>query len=209
MGFRESALTRLRRYRGEADRSIGLVREVEDITRRFSGRLFGGLEHAAALGREAGFEIEASHTGALFVLGVTVAPGMEARAEFGTVGSAAAEADEDLMHEELSRYSLDPSGYSGRVLGWSRAVGEGPCQVFAVYRDGTWKTKGAFVARSRGRMDDPDEVIDGFCLGILGRLVDRAATTGGVGRRWSDARGYDLARYLEGEDAPTERRLPG
>ena len=209
MGFRESALTRLRRYRGEVDRSLRLVREAEDVTRRFSGRLFGGLEHAAALGREAGFEIEASHTGELLVLGVTVAPGMEARAEFGLVGGAAAEADENLMHEELSRYSLDPSGYSGRVLGWSQTVGEGPCQTFAVYRDGVWKTKGVFVARARGRVDDPDEVIDGFCLRILGRLIDLAATTGGVGLRWSDASGYALARFLDGEGAPTERRLPG
>ena len=209
MGFRESALTRLRRYRGEADRSLGLVGEAEDVTRRFSGRLFGGLEHAAVLGREAGFEIEASRTGGLFVLGVTAGPGMEARTEFGLIGGAAAEADEDLMHEELSRYSLDPSGYSGRVLGWSRAVGEGPCQTFAVYRDGVWKTKGVFVARARGKVDDPDEVIDGFCLRVLGRLIDLAAMTGGVGLRWSDARGYDLARYLEGADAPTERRLPG
>jgi hypothetical protein len=209
LGFRESALTRLRRYRGEADRSLELVREVEDVTRRFSGRLFGGLDHAAALGREAGFEIEASRTGELLILGVTVAPGVGARAEFGPVGGAAAEVDEDLMHEELSRYSLDPSGYSGRVLGWSRAVGEGPCQIFAVYRDGVWKTKGVFVARARGRVGDPDDVLNGFCLRILGRLIDLAATTGGVGRRWSEAGGYALARYLEGEDAPTERRLPG
>lgn len=209
MGFRDSALTRLRRYRGEADRSLELVREAEDAARRFSGRLFGGLEHAAVLGREAGFEIEASHTGGLFVLGVAVAPGMEAQSEFGLIGGAAAEADEDLMHEELSRYSLYPSGYSGRVLGWSRAVGEDPCQTFAVYRDGVWKTKGVFVAKARGRVDDPDDVLNGFCLRILGRLIDLAATTGGVGRRWSDARGYDLARYLDGEDAPTDLRLPG
>ena len=113
------------------------------------------------------------------------------------------------MHEELSRYSLDPSGYSGRVLGWSLAVGEDPCQAFAVYRDGVWKTKGVFVARARGRVDDPDEVVGGFCLRILGRLIDLAATTGGVGRRWSDASGYDMARYLGGEEAPTELRLPG
>jgi hypothetical protein len=209
LGFRESALTRLRRYRGEADRSLGLALEVGDATRRFSGRLFGGLEHAAVLGREAGFEIEASHTGGLFVLGVVLAPGAEARVGLGVVGGAAAEADEDLMHEELSRYSLDPSGYSGRVLGWSRAVGESPCQTFAVYRDGVWKTKGVFVARARGKVDDPDEVINGFCLRILGRLIDLAATTGGVGRRWSDAGGYDMGRYLGGEEAPTELRLPG
>ncbi len=42
------------------------------------------------------------------------------------------------MHEELSRYVLDPSGYSGRILGWSEQVGESPCQIFAVYRDGLW-----------------------------------------------------------------------
>jgi len=209
LGFRDSALTRLRRYHGEADRSLGLAREVGDVTRRFSGRLFGGFEHAAVLGREAGFEIETYHTGGLFVLGVVLTPGAEARVGFGVVGGAAAEADEDLMHEELSRYSLDPSGYSGRVLGWSRAVGEDPCQTFAVYRDGVWKTKGVFVARARGRVGDPDEVVDGFCLRILGRLIDLAATTGGVGRRWSDARGYDMARYLGGEEAPTELRLPG
>ena len=209
MGFGESALTRLRRYRREVDRSLGLVREVEGLKRRFSGRLFGGLEHAAVLGREAGFEIGASHTGTLFSLDVTVAPGMEARAEFGPVGGAAAEAEEDLMHEELSHYSLDPSGYSGRILCWSRTVGEGPCQIFAVYRDGVWKTKGVFVAKARGKVDDPDEVINGFCLRILGKLIDLAATTGGVGRRWSDARGYDLARYLEGDEVPTDLRLPG
>ena len=125
------------------------------------------------------------------------------------VGGAAAETDEDLMHEELSRYSLDPTGYSGRVLGWSRAVGEDPCQTFAVYRDGIWKTKGVFVARARGNVDDPDDVLGGFCLRILGRLIDLAATTGGVGRRWSDTGGYDLARYAVGDAAPTELRLPG
>jgi len=208
VGFRESALARLRRYRGESDRSLEIAREVGEMTRRFSGRLFGGLEHAAVLGREAGFEIEASNKGGLFVLGVTVAPGMEARVGLGVVGAAAAEADEDLMHEDLSRYNLDPSGYSGRLLGWSRLVGEDPCQTFAVYRDGVWKTKGVFVAKARGKVDDPDEVIDGFCLRILGRLIDLAATTGGVGRRWSDVRGYDLARFLDGEEAPTKLRLP-
>lgn len=208
MGFEESALTRLRRYRGEADRSLELARGIEDVTRRFSERLFGGLEYAAVLAREAGFEVEASNVGGFFSLGVTVAPGMEAGVEFGVVGEVAAETDEDLMHEDLSRYSLDPSGYSGRVLGWSRSVGEGPCQTFAVYRDGVWKTKGVFVAKARGKVDDPDEVLNGFCLRILGRLIDVAATTGGVGRRWGNTDGYDLAGYVDGEAAPTELRLP-
>lgn len=208
MGFEESALARLRRYRGEADRSLELARETENVTRRFSERLFGGLEYAAALAREAGFEIEASNVGGFFSLGVTVAPGMETGVEFGVVGGVAAETDEELMHEELSRYSLDPSGYSGRVLGWSRSVGHGPCQTFAVYRDGVWKTKGVFVAKARGKVDDPDDVLNGFCLRILGKLIDLAATTGGVGRRWGDTDGYGLAGYVDGEAAPTELRLP-
>lgn len=209
MGFEESALTRLRRYRAEADRSLDLARETGDVTRLFSERLFGGLEHAAVLAREAGFGAEASRVGGFFALGITVAPGMEAGVELGMPGGVAAETDEDLMHEELSRYSLDPSGYSGRVLGWSRTVGEGPCQTFAVYRDGIWKTRGVFVAKARGRTDDPDDVLNGFCLRIIGRLIDLAATTGGVGRRWGDAEGYGLARYIDGEAAPTQLRLPG
>ncbi len=208
MGFEESALTRLRRYRGEADRSVGFTREIGGVTRRFSERLFGGLEYAAVLAREAGFEVEASRVGGFFALGVTVAPDMEARVEFGVPGSVAAEVDEDLMREELSSYSLDPSGYSGRVLGWSRAVGEEPCQTFAVYRDGVWKTKGVFVAKARGGVEDPEDVLNGFCLRILGRLVDHAATTGGVGRRWGAVGEYGLARYVDGEAAPTELRLP-
>ncbi len=208
MGFEESALTRLRRYRGESDRSLGLIRETEDTTRRFSGRLFAGLEYSAALGRDAGFEVEASLTGGLFTLEVAVAPGMGARLDLGQLQGAAAEADEDLMHEELSRYNLDPSGYSGRILGWSREVGEGPCQTFAVYRDGVWKTRGVFVAKARGKVDDPDDVLSGFCLRILGRLIDLAATTGGVGRRWSGTEAYHLTRYAGGEPAPTELRLP-
>lgn len=206
MGFEESALARLRRYREEADRTLGLMREVEETTQRFCERLFGGLEYAAALAREAGFEVQAES--ARDTLALRLPAPEPVRVTFGAVAGAAAEKDEDLMHEELSRYVLDPSGYSGRIVGFSENTGEAPCQTFAVYRDGLWKTKGAFVAKARGKVDDPDEVIDGFCLRILGRLIDLAATTGGVGRRWSDVRGYDLARYVDGEEAPTELRLP-
>ena len=183
MGFEDSALTRLRGYREEADRSLALMREAEETTRKFAGRLFSGLEYTAALGRQAGFEVEAAHT--KDVLNLSVEAGLDAEAEvtFGVLRGAAAETDEDLLHEELSRYSLDPSGYSGRILGWSSAAGEDVCQTFVVYRDGVWKTKGLFVARARGKVDDPDEVvIHGFCLRILGRLVDLAGLTGGVGR---------------------------
>ena len=207
MGFEESALTRLKRYREEADRATGLEREAEEAARRFSERLFGGLEYAAALGRQAGFGVEAASSGQIFVLRAVAGPGSEAEVTFGLLNGAAAETDEDLMHEELSRHSLDPSGYSGRVLGWSGEVGGEPCQIFAVYRDGVWKTKGIFVARARGRVDDPDEVLNGFCLRILGRLVDLAATTGGVGRKWA-AGPYALRDLLEGRDHPTELRLP-
>ena len=58
MGFEESALARLRRYREEADVSLELVREVETMARRFFGRISAGLEYTAVLGRQAGFEIE-------------------------------------------------------------------------------------------------------------------------------------------------------
>ncbi|HKH75650.1 MAG TPA: hypothetical protein VKA51_01710, partial [Rubrobacteraceae bacterium] len=82
-----------------------------------------------------------------------------------------------------------------------------PCQVFAVYGDGVWKTRGLFVAKARGRVGDPDEVLNGFCLRILGRLVDLAALTGGAGRRWADG-SYTLRDHLEGRAFPTTTRFP-
>ncbi len=205
MPFDESALARLRRYREEADRSLGQIREAEAIARRFAERLFAGLEHTAALGRQAGFEIETTYAGD--VLDVRAEPGPWAGVSFGVVPGAAAETDEDLMHEELSRYSLDPSGYSGRVLGWSEEAGGAPCQTFAVYADGVWKTRGLFVAKARGRVDDPADIINGFCLRIVGRLIDLAFLTGGAGRRWTDEP-YSLRDLLEGRRAPTSLRWP-
>ncbi len=207
MGFEDSALTRLRRYRSEADRSLSLMREAEEATRKFSDRLFGGLEYTAALGRQAGFEVETAYTKDIFNLRVVSGPDSEAEATFGILRGAAAETDEDLMHEELSRYSLDPSGYSGRVLGWSEAAGEDACQTFTVYRDGVWKTKGLFVALARGKAEDPDEVMNGFCLRILGRLIDFAALTGGAGRRWADEP-YTLPDLVDGRSFPRETRFP-
>jgi hypothetical protein len=205
VGFEESALERLRRYREEASRSLIRAREAEEITRRFSERLFGGLEYTAALGRKADFEVETVREKGAFALRVSAGPGAEARATFALLPGAAAESDEDLVHEDLSRYSLDPSGYSGRILGFSEAAGEDACQVFAVYRDGVWRTKGLFVEKARGNIDDPDEVLNGFCLRILGRLIDLAAPTGGAGRRWA-AGPYSLADLLEGERFPTDTR---
>ena len=207
MGFEESALARLRRYREEADRSLEIRREIEETAQRFSGRLFAGLEYAAALGREVGFGMEVEREGDVLVLRVEAAPGTEARLTLGLLKGAAAETDEDLMHEDLSRYSLDPSGYSGRVLGWSEDAGGQPCQTFAVYRDGVWKTKGLFVAKARGRVNDPDEVLNGFCLRILGRLVDLAALTGGAGRKWAKAP-FTLLDLLSGKEHPMETRWP-
>jgi hypothetical protein len=205
MGFEESALARLGRYREEADRSLGLVREAEEAARAFSRRLFGGLEHVAALTREAGFAVETAHDGEVFNLRFAAGPDAEAGLTFGLPGGAAAETDEDLLHEELSRYTLDPSGYSGRILGFSETVGEGYCQVFAAYRDGVWRTKGLLVEKARGRVDDPEEVLNGFCLRILGKLVDLAAPTQGAGRRWSEGP-YALADLLEGKGFPTVTR---
>ena len=208
MGFEESALTRLRRYREEADRTLAIRGKIEETTGRFSERLFAGLELTAALARRAGFGVEAERAKNVLVLRAEAAPGAgEARAAFGLLSGTAAETDEDLMHEELSRHTLDPAGYSGRILGWSEAAGEEPCQVFAVYGDGVWKTRGLFVAMARGRVDDPDDVLNGFCLRILGRLIDLAATTGGVGRRWADGP-YALPDLLSGRAHPTELRWP-
>ena len=207
MGFEDSALTRLHRYREEADRSLALMREAEEVTRRFAERLFSGLEYTAALGRQAGFEIEAAHTKDVLNLGVKAGPDAEAEITFGVLRGAAAETDEDLMHEELSSYNLDPSGYSGRILGWSAAADDGVCQTFAVYRDGVWKTKGSFVAQARGKVDDPDEVIHGFCLRILGRLVDLAGLTGGAGHHWGEEP-CTLRDHLGGRALPKLRRWP-
>ena len=207
MGFEESALTRMRRYREEADSSLGEIQDVEATARRFFGRLSAGLEYTAVLGRQAGFEIETAYAGGALALRVVAGPGCEAEVSFGVVPGAAAETDEDLMHEELSRYSLEPSGYSGRILGWSAEAKDAPCQTFAVYRDGVWKTKGHFVKVARGRVDDPDDVLNGFCLRILGRLIDLASLSGGAGRRWTDEP-YALRDLLEGKRAPTTLRWP-
>jgi hypothetical protein len=207
LGLEESALARLRRYREEADVSLELIREAEEAARHFSSRLFAGLEYTAVLGRQAGFEIDTTYAGGALHLRAVAGPGREAGVSFGVVPGAAAETDEDLMHEELSRYSLEPSGYSGRILGWSTEAGDTPCQIFAVYRDGVWKTKGLFVSRARGRVDDPGDVLNGFCLRILGRLIDLASLSGGAGRRWTDEP-YALKDLLEGRQAPTTLRWP-
>jgi hypothetical protein len=96
-------------------------------------------EYAATLGREAGFEVEVGRGRGTFTLVVSAGSGAEEEeATFGLLDGAAAETDEDLMHEDLSRYVLEPSGYSGRILSFSRSAGDRPCQVFAVYRDGLW-----------------------------------------------------------------------
>jgi hypothetical protein len=205
MGLEESALARLKRYRAEADLSLNLMLEAEEAARQFSRRLFGGLEYTAALGRQAGFAVETGYEQEIFVLRAVAGPGAEAGVAFGLLGGAAAETDEDLMHEELSRYTLDPSGYSGRVLGFSEADGEGPCQVFAVYSDGAWRTKGVLVEKARGRVDDSDEVFNGFCLRILGRLLDLAAPTKGAGRRWAEGP-YALEDLRSGARFPTQTR---
>jgi hypothetical protein len=205
MDFQESALVRLARYREELNRALDLMREAEEAARRFSGRLFGSLEYVAALGRESGFEIGTEREREAFTLRVIAGPGAEARVTFGLLKGAAAETEDDLVHEELSRYNLDPAGYSGRILGFSEQAGEEPCQVFAVYRDGVWRTRGLLVQKARGRVEDPDAVLNGFCLRMLGRLIDLATPTGGSGRRWAGGP-YTLADLLEGKRAPTETR---
>ena len=205
MGFEKSALLRLGRYREQASHSLSLMQEAQDAASLFSLRLFGGLEQVARLAREAGLAVDTGYEGEVFNLRVTVDPGWEAGLALGPLEGAAAETDEDLMHEELSRYTLDPSGYSGRIVGFSETTGEEPCQVFAVYRDGAWRTKGLLVEKARGRVNDPDDVLNGFCLRMLGRLVDLAAPTQGAGRRWAKSP-YALQDLLGGRRFPTETR---
>lgn len=205
MSFESGALERLNRYREKADRTVSLSQEAEEQARRFSEKLFDGLQRVSGLGQQAGFAIEAERGEGLLTVWLAAGPGSAAEVCFGHVPGAAAEKDEDLMHEELSGYVLDPSGYSGRVLGWSANVGAEPCQVFAVYRDGLWKAKGVFVEKARGKVDDPQEVMGGFCLRILGRLVDLAAPTEWAGRRWSSGP-YTREDLLKGTLPPTETR---
>jgi hypothetical protein len=205
MGFEDSALTRLRRYREEAERSLAFVREAHEAAEHFAQRLYGGLEYTSGLARSAGFEVSCRRGGDR--LEVCIEEVDRVGLTLGVLEEVAAESEEELMHPELSRWTLEPSGYSGRILGWSGAAGEGPAQIFAVYRDGLWRTRGLFVERSQGRTDDPEEVINGFCLRILGRLIDLAALTGGVGKNWGD-REYSLSEYLEGESFPTSLRPP-
>jgi hypothetical protein len=207
MGFEESALERLGRYREEADRSLDAVRAAEATARRFADRLFAGLEYTAVLGRQAGFEIQSTYAGGALDLRAVAGRNAEAGVSFGVLPGAAAETDEDLMHEELSRYSLEPSGYAGRILGWSEDAPGEPCQIFAVYADGVWKTSGLFVAKARGNVEDPNDVINGFCLRIVGRLIDIASLTGGAGRRWTDEP-FSLKDLLEGRRLPTALRWP-
>jgi hypothetical protein len=80
--------------------------------------------------------VEVKREGNVLILRVEAATGTKAQLALGLLKGAAAETDEDLMHEELSRYSLDPSGYSDRILGWSEEVEATACQTFAVYGDG-------------------------------------------------------------------------
>lgn len=197
-------MARLRRYRAEADESLRTRRGIEEVARRFSERLFDGMEYTAALGRNAGFGVEVERTSDVLVLLAEAGSG-ETRATFALVPGTAAETDEDLMHERLSSHLLDPSGYSGRILGWSEDAGEAACQTFAVYGDGVWKTVGVFVEKARGKVEDPDDVLRGFCLRILGRLMDNAALTGGAGRRWSQEP-FALTELLSGKQHPTELR---
>lgn len=204
MGFEESLRPRLERYRREADETLRHTSAAEDAAGEFSIRFFDGLRYTASLLKEAGFEIEVEMGDGFVRVSLEAGPGAASEAVFGLVRGVAAETDEYLMHEELSRHTLDPAGYSGRVLGWAGTQDE-PCQIFAVYADGVWRTRGLFVEKSRGRIDDPDEVLWGFCARALGRLVDLAAPTPGSGRVWKDTP-YTLEDFTQGKEPPTRTR---
>ena len=61
------------------------------------------------------------------------------------------------------------------------------------------------MEKARGRVDDPDEVLNGFCLRVLGRLLDLSAPTGGSGRRWGEDP-YTPADLRDGKMFPTQTR---
>ena len=54
-------------------------------------------------------------------------------------------------------------------------------------------------------MDASDEILNGLCLRVLGRLVDLAVPTEGSGRRWGEGP-YTLADLRKGKRFPTETR---
>ena len=101
MGFEESALARLRRYREEADVSLELIREAEEAARHFSSRLFAGLEYTAVLGRQAGFEIDTTYAGGALDLRAVAGSGREAGVSFGVVPGAAAETGRASCRERV------------------------------------------------------------------------------------------------------------
>lgn len=205
MGFEEGAVSRFKRYRRDADQTLEDIKLAEEAAKKLSGRLFDGLEHCVRYAREAGFEVEVGRGDTEIRIKLSAAEGATSEVVFAFLEGAASEADEYLMHEELSRHTLPSAGYSGRILGWVSPGGEGPCQVFAVYRDGTWRTKGMLVEKSRGKLDDPEEVLRGFCLRILGRMVDLCVPTDGVGRLWRTEK-YTLLEYEREEMPRTETR---
>ncbi len=63
------------------------------------------------------------------------------------------------------------------------------------------------LARLRRYREEADDVLNGFCLRILGRLIDLASLSGGAGRRWTHEP-YALKNLLEGRRAPMTLRWP-
>lgn len=204
MSFDEGVAARFARYRGQADKTLEDIRLAEEAAWKFSERLFDGLEYCTRYASEAGFGASAERGETDIRLRLSAGENARSEVVFARLPGAAHETDEYLMHEELSRHTLPTPGYSGRVLGWVEA-GEKPVQTFAVYRDGTWRTKGMLVEKSRGRIDDPEEVMRGFCLRILGRMVDLCAPTDGAGRIWTTDE-YALSEYERGTDLKTGTR---
>ncbi|WP_119065481.1 hypothetical protein [Rubrobacter indicoceani] len=204
MDFDAGAVARFRRYRKHADATLGDMRLAEEAARAFCERFFEELEYCTRYANEAGFEASTDRSERRMRLKLSAAEGAGAEVVFARLEGAAHETEEFLLHETLSRHTLPSEGYSGRVLGWAPPEEE-PCQTFSVYRDGSWRTTGLLVERSRGKTGDPKEVLRGFCLRILGRVVDLCAPTDGVGRVWRTEK-YRLSEYGRGAEPPVETR---
>ena len=205
MGFEESALARLRRYREEAeaplDRSVSRA-----TTRRFAERLFAGSSNTSGWAAGRLRDRGPPTAGGAFDLRAVAEHGSEAGVTSWVVPGAAAEADEDLMHEELRRYSLKL-----RVLrphhSAVREAPEAPCQTFAYTQTGCGSPR-ALVAKAprQGRRSRRHHK---RLLPQDSGAPDRPGFPHRRRRQTLDRGAYSLRDLLEGRRAPTELRWPG
>ena len=168
------------------------------------GGSFGVGAHGAARAGGRGLEMEVERTRDVLILRVEVAPNAVARLTLGLLSTA--ETDEDLIHEDLSRYNLDPSGYPGRIPAWSRR------------QDRSFARPSESMPTAGGRRSPPSlqRPAEGRRPGPRSQrfvFADSRAARGpggayrGVGRWWS-GESYTLPDLLSRKEHPTELRWP-